>query len=64
MRDLISSKRHNRLNSKYDYETDYLPTHESAEAKICLECTAKKCNGDCERLKRERKKLKELQNER
>lgn len=39
--------------------TDDMTLKVSTEAKICLECTAKKCRGNCERLRTERKKLKE-----
>ena len=49
------------LFSKTERDCDYAPVNPSAEAKICLECTAKKCKGTCERLRTERNKLKELQ---
>lgn len=45
-------------------EPDGLHFASSKEAQICLNCTAKKCRGDCKRAKEERKKLKELQNDR
>lgn len=37
----------------------YVPVNIGDEEKICLECTAKKCNGYCERLRKEKQKLKE-----
>ena len=37
----------------------YEPTFASDEAKICLNCTKTKCNGDCAEI---RKKCKELKN--
>jgi hypothetical protein len=49
---------HNGIYRKTMYSSDYVPQNPSAEAKICLECTAKKCKGTCDRLKQERKKLK------
>ena len=48
----------NNLVTKYDYAREYVPTHPSEEAQICLNCTAKKCKGECARLRAERKKLK------
>lgn len=44
---------------------DFVPTHASAEAQICLNCPYPKCKPDtCKRIREERKKLKEQQNER
>lgn len=34
----------------------------SEEAKICLNCTEKKCNGDCKKFHEERRKLKHGKN--
>ena len=55
------------LLEMYDREmrdNDFVPKNPSAEAQICLNCTEKKCKGTCDRLRTERKKLKENNNER
>lgn len=39
--------------------TDDMRFRASEEAKICLNCNAKRCKGTCDRLRSERKKLKE-----
>ena len=38
--------------------TDDMRFRASEEAQICLSCPLKKCNGSCDRLRSERKKLK------
>lgn len=52
------------IYSKVERDSDYVPVNPSAEAQICLNCTAKKCRGTCERVRTERKKLREQQNDR
>ena len=62
--EIIISKRHNRFNTKFEYEKGFVPTHPNPEARICLECDPnKKCNGDCKRFKEDHRKLKEQENE-
>jgi hypothetical protein len=67
MRDRGYTEKHLSLGgifTKTERDNDYMPKNPSAEAQICLNCTAKKCKGTCERLREERKKIKEQQNER
>ena len=62
MKDAPRKLKFNSLFCKGEYEKDFIPTHPSEEAQICLTCTAKRCKGECERLRIERKKLKVLGN--
>ena len=59
MRDVTTTLRFSGGYSKVERDNDYVPKEPSAEAQICLECTAKKCRGFCDRLRTEYKKLKE-----
>ena len=38
---------------------DYTPKDISAEAAICLNCTKKKCNGNCKDFYEKRRKLRD-----
>lgn len=58
MKEATRNMKSDSLTSKDEYESDFYNAS-SAEAKICLNCDAAKCNGDCEKLRKERKKLKE-----
>lgn len=62
MNDKASRLKFNKMLSKYNYDTDYVPKKPSAEALICLTCTADKCKGICDRYKEEHKKLREQKN--
>ena len=53
------------IHSKTEYNKFYVPINVSAEARICLECSNKKCKGTCKRLVEEKRKLKQkLKNDR
>ena len=62
MKDAARKLKFNSLFSKNEYESEYSLGTASEEAQICLTCTAKRCKGECERLRIERKKLKALGN--
>ena len=57
MRESTVNLNFNNLVYKGETESEFV-LKPSNEAKICLNCTAKKCNGECARLRAERKKLK------
>lgn len=59
MREIMSSKRYNRFNSKCVREKNITFNNPNDEARICLECTESECKGDCKRLRIELKKIRE-----
>ena len=60
MRDArISHMRHNKINTKYEYDTSYMPKNIGEKEKICTDCKFIDCKGDCKRYREEYKKLKE-----
>lgn len=52
--------KYNKFNTKYEYDTSYVPKKFGEKESICGYCNlpSKQCNGDCKRYKEEISKLK------
>ena len=63
MTEKVSRLNFNKFNTKYEYDTSYVPKKFGEKESICGYCDlpSKKCNGNCKRYKEELAKIKEKQ---